>query len=238
MNSASNRLKRTLQIAMALALAGIALPGASQQSQTAQKTEKQPPALIHSLSGLDLFQAYCAPCHGLDGRGTGPVAPVLKSKVPDLTLLTRNYHGQFPAPYVRQVITGELAVMGHGSREMPVWGPIFHQVENDMDWGDVRVTNLMSYLMKIQSTTPAKIPSGEELYQQDCAVCHGSDLKGTSGVPEPYRPPPDLTMLTRKHGGTFPTTYVTNVVETGSTIPAHGPTEMPIWGTDFTRDQW
>jgi len=38
----------------------------------------------------------------------------------------------------------------HGSREMPVWGPIFHQVEEDRDYGAIRVGNLLKYLESIQ----------------------------------------------------------------------------------------
>ncbi len=231
-------LERGLQLTLALALIAFALPGTSRQTKTAPNGDKQSPQLIRSLRGPDMYRAYCAACHGLDGRGTGPTASALKAKVPDLTLLKKNYHGQFPIAYVRQVIQGDLVMGAHGTREMPIWGPIFHQVESDMDWGNVRVSNLIDYLQSIQSSTPSRIPSGEELYEQDCAICHGKDLKGTGGVPEPYREPPDLTTLARKHGGTFPATYVRNVVETGSTIPAHGPAEMPIWGTDFVRDEW
>jgi hypothetical protein len=45
--------------------------------------------------------------------------------------------------------------------------------------------------------------------------------------------PPDLTTLARRHGGKFPDAYVSNVLRNGVTMPAHGPAEMPIWGTDF-----
>ena len=38
----------------------------------------------------------------------------------------------------------------HGSRDMPVWGPIFHQIENDQDFGNVRLQNLIKYLESIQ----------------------------------------------------------------------------------------
>jgi folate-dependent phosphoribosylglycinamide formyltransferase PurN len=42
-------------------------------------------------------------------------------------------------------------IASHGSREMPVWGPIFHQVEEDVDRGNVRVENLVTYLESIQT---------------------------------------------------------------------------------------
>jgi mono/diheme cytochrome c family protein len=81
------------------------------------------------------------------------------------------------------------------------------------------------------------VPSGAELYSRHCVACHGTDLTGTGPFPAPYRTPPDLTTLTRRHRGKFPFTYVSKVLRNGVTLPAHGPAEMPVWGSDFaTRD--
>lgn len=85
---------------------------------------------------------------------------------------------------------------------------------------------------KAQATLPNS-PTGAELYKKHCAVCHGNDLKGVSPVPAPYRVPPDLTTLGRRHGGIFPDAYVADVLRNGVIMPAHGPAQMPIWGTDF-----
>jgi mono/diheme cytochrome c family protein len=81
--------------------------------------------------------------------------------------------------------------------------------------------------------TSSSSPSGVALYKQHCAVCHGEDLKGNGPFPPPYRVPPDLTTLARRHGGKFPEAYVKNVLRNGVKMPAHGPAEMPVWGTDF-----
>jgi mono/diheme cytochrome c family protein len=86
--------------------------------------------------------------------------------------------------------------------------------------------------------TQAKVsdsPTGAELYKQHCEVCHGIDLKGVGPVPAPYRVPPDLTLLAQHHGGKFPDSYVREVLRNGVTMPAHGPAEMPTWGTEFTE---
>jgi mono/diheme cytochrome c family protein len=106
-----------------------------------------------------LFQAYCAVCHGVDARGGGPAASSLKARVPDLTLLERRNGGEFPTARVRQIILGDAVVAAHGSREMPIWAPVFHQVEGDMDWGNVRLENLVKYLESIQSGRDPKAPS-------------------------------------------------------------------------------
>jgi mono/diheme cytochrome c family protein len=114
------------------------------------RTRSQYERLIYSVKGPDLFRAHCAACHGSDGKGGGPVAPALKANVPDLTVLAKNNGGKFPSAHVRKLIDGEEVSISHGSREMPVWGPIFHQIEADQDFGNVRLDNLTKYLESIQ----------------------------------------------------------------------------------------
>ncbi len=106
--------------------------------------------LIYSLKGADLFRVYCASCHGREGRGDGPVAAALNSKVPDLTTIENRRGGIFPEKWLRELIGGDQSVLAHGTREMPIWGPIFHQIENDHDYGEVRMQNLIGYLRSIQ----------------------------------------------------------------------------------------
>ncbi|MGH9679761.1 MAG: c-type cytochrome [Candidatus Acidiferrales bacterium] len=107
--------------------------------------------MIYSVKGPDLFHAYCAPCHGLDGKGGGPVARDLKTRPADLTALAKKSGGKFPAERVRKIISGdEPTLISHGTREMPIWGPIFHQIEEDQDFGNIRLSNLSKYLESIQ----------------------------------------------------------------------------------------
>jgi mono/diheme cytochrome c family protein len=79
----------------------------------------------------------------------------------------------------------------------------------------------------------ASAPSGALLYNQHCAACHGTDLSGAGPFPPPYRTPPDLTTLTLRHGGKFPLAYVSKILRNGVTLPAHGPAQMPVWGSEF-----
>ena len=214
---------------LALAICGqsVAAPAAPAQTQPQSQSE----GLIYSLKGPDLFRAYCSPCHGATGKGDGPAAPALRASVPDLTLLARKNGGHFPTSRVERIISGDDILASHGSREMPIWGPVFHQIEDDRDYGNVRLQNLVKYLAAIQ----LPVESGSELYAVHCAVCHGNDLRGGTSdpPPPPYRVPPDLTMLARRHGGKFPEAYVSHVLRNGVMMPAHGPAEMPIWGEDF-----
>jgi mono/diheme cytochrome c family protein len=212
----------------------------SQVRDSTGTSSEQLPPLIRSMEGPDLFRAYCAPCHGIDGKGHGPAAVALKSHPADLTALARNNHGQFPLDLVRTTITGEKVLASHGSREMPIWGPVFHQVEADVDRGHVRMDNLVKYLESIQDiNTGASKPkpisqtfgaggiSGAKLFQQNCAVCHATGVNAPE-VPSPFRTPPDLATLAQRHGGKFPEAYVSDILRSGIAMPAHGPAEMPI----------
>jgi hypothetical protein len=86
----------------------------------------------------------------VDGRGHGPVAPALKEPLPDLTTITRNNGGIFPSERVKDVISGDEVLLGHGSRDMPIWGQVFHQIENDRDYGYVRLQNVTEHLRSLQ----------------------------------------------------------------------------------------
>ena len=104
-----------------------------------------------ATSGKEMYLAYCAACHGREGKGDGPVAAALKTRPTDLTLLSERNHGRFPSVPVVNVITSSAGVPAHGSQEMPVWGPIFlamgHQHESE---ARLRVANLADYLKSLQ----------------------------------------------------------------------------------------
>lgn len=117
-------------------------------SAWAQNQDKK---LIDSIQGPALYKAYCASCHGLQGHGDGPVAKSLKVRVSDLTRIAAHNGGKFPRMRIEGIILGENVLPAHGTREMPLWGPIFSQVGADQDLGRVRVDNLARYIESIQT---------------------------------------------------------------------------------------
>lgn len=137
-------------LALLTTLATIAAGSMSSDDKAKTQQDAKLEHLIPSLKGPDLFHAYCASCHGTDAKGEGPVAPALNSKVPDLTTIAKRNGGLFPEAKLRNIIAGDEAVVAHGSREMPIWGPIFHQIEQDRDYGNIRMKNLIEYLRAIQ----------------------------------------------------------------------------------------
>jgi mono/diheme cytochrome c family protein len=85
-----------------------------------------------SYSGDQLFQRFCASCHGKAGYGDGPVSASFTVEIPDLTRLAQRSGRRFPADRVREIIDGRAVLPAHGTRPMPVWGYEFEaQVPED-----------------------------------------------------------------------------------------------------------
>jgi mono/diheme cytochrome c family protein len=122
---------------------------ANPQAQPAAGSEER--RLIDSLEGQALYREYCAVCHGESGKGDGPMSHALKAQPADLTRIAARNGGKYPLEKVERVISGESAIeAGHGTREMPLWGPIFSQIAWDQDLGRVRILNLAKYIEKLQ----------------------------------------------------------------------------------------
>ena len=112
----------------------------------------QQPLIIKSLAGRDLFDFYCATCHGRDAKGTGPTAKALRVPPPDLTLLTARNGGVFPDSRVESLIAdGSTIVPAHGSREMPIWAPIFSGLDPNDHLNRLRLRNIVDFLASIQA---------------------------------------------------------------------------------------
>lgn len=71
------------------------------------------------------YETYCAVCHGKDGKGGGPFSMLVTKKVPDLTLMQKNNGGVFPFAETYNVISADVELPGHGTREMPIWGDVY-----------------------------------------------------------------------------------------------------------------
>lgn len=110
------------------------------------------------LSGGKLeYQYYCASCHGTDGKGSGPMANMLKVTPADLTQLSKKHEGKFPFWKVYRIIDGREPILsGHGTREMPIWGDRFQLEAAGAGAADAslvrgRIFQLVHYLQSIQA---------------------------------------------------------------------------------------
>lgn len=134
-----------------LAACGVLLVGSLAVAQSSGKKKANETPLISSIQGPALSMAYCASCHGTDLKGDGPMAKSLKVKPADLTRIAARNGGTFPLMRIERIISGEdQPPSGHGTSKMPVWGPIFSHVDEDLDLGRVRIDNLARYLRDIQ----------------------------------------------------------------------------------------
>ncbi|HMK86216.1 MAG TPA: c-type cytochrome [Steroidobacteraceae bacterium] len=101
-----------------------------------------------TMSGAQLYQEFCATCHGRSAHGDGPVARTLKQQVPDLTLIAKRRGGVFPREVIHQFIDGRSMPRAHGTSEMPVWGWEFYGYEGEDATRRRRVAELIDQLVE------------------------------------------------------------------------------------------
>lgn len=97
-------------------------------------------------NGTQMYANYCAPCHGMDGKGNGPVASEMKQRPTDLSVISKNNGGVFPDGKVAAMLKFGTPIPAHGTAQMPIWGQLFgNSIERDL-----RVRNLVSYIRDLQ----------------------------------------------------------------------------------------
>jgi mono/diheme cytochrome c family protein len=146
-------IKKLILIFIALIVCACTVAAQSQTQDQPQKVIKHVPVKSTSpVSGKEMYTAYCAVCHGIEGKGGGPAASALKVPPTDLTLLSKNNGGKYPALKVTSSIRNESDLPAHGSKEMPVWGALFWSMSSGHE-SEVqqRVANLTHYIESLQA---------------------------------------------------------------------------------------
>jgi mono/diheme cytochrome c family protein len=148
----SHKLRETIMTMRCSAVFGVlilAVCAAGAQDKPAVKGLPAPTSV--AASGKQTYTHYCASCHGVNARGDGPAAFVLKTPPPDLTTLAKRHNGKFPYDYVFDVLRFGTRIVSHGSSDMPIWGPIFGSMDG-YDEFEVRkrVKDLSDYLASLQ----------------------------------------------------------------------------------------
>jgi len=89
-------------------------------------------------------------------------------------------------------------------------------------------SNKGKILIPVDRTDPT---NGKQMFVNYCAPCHGTDGRGYGpAAPALKVQPVNLTTLARVNHGKFPDAHLSAVLQGGSTLPAHGSAEMPVWG--------
>ena len=122
------------------------------QNESRPVVQKTPVGRTSASSGKEMYRAYCAACHGTDGKGDGPASEALKSRPLDLTNLAKRNGGKFPELRVFGAINGDLHITAHGSKDMPTWGVVFGQMDGtDVARVNLRIRNLTKYIESFQA---------------------------------------------------------------------------------------
>ncbi len=130
-----------------------------------------PPA----FEGRALYVSYCQLCHGVSGKGDGPLAKAMKIEPADLTTTVRSRSDTILTKIItgdgRQTITGRDR---HNllSDTMPEWKDIFSEAQ---------VKSLIAFLRFLGTSKHELMGNpkvGFEIYQEYCKVCHGEEGDG------------------------------------------------------------
>ncbi|MEN8167194.1 MAG: c-type cytochrome [Pseudomonadota bacterium] len=130
-----------------------------------------PPA----YEGRGLYVSHCQLCHGIRGKGDGPLAKAMKITPANLTTTVRSRSDTILMKIItgkgRQTITGRDR---HNllSDAMPEWKDIFSESQ---------LMSLIAYLRFLGNTKHDLMGDpkvGLQLYQEYCQVCHGVEGDG------------------------------------------------------------
>jgi mono/diheme cytochrome c family protein len=117
-----------------------------------------PRALAQTIPGEKDYKNNCAVCHGPTGKGDGEAVYVLTALKPgNLTVLSKNNHGEFPTQEIYQAIDGRDDIAAHhlGERRMPTWGTNWQLGEGEPNPTSEanthkRIQDLVSYIKTLQ----------------------------------------------------------------------------------------
>ena len=110
------------------------------------------PQTTQISEGKQTYDAYCAACHGAEGKGDGKLGKSLQKRPADLTQLSKKNQGQFPTETVAKLIDRRTGDEAHLKRDMPVWGDVFSKSQTSTGPEDVkaRIDALVKYLETMQ----------------------------------------------------------------------------------------
>lgn len=178
-----------------------------------------------TVSGEALYQNLCAECHGSNAQGgvaPSPYDPASQWPSPNLTNIVARNEGNPNILDIRAYIEVTLHE-GRPGTPMPAWGQGAGGPLTDAEIDNITTWILANQVDEVADATSASNVSGEELYQENCAKCHGPDLLGPTAEGEQARPGPSLVRVMERHTEQS----ILGILQRGIYVP--GGTKMPPW---------
>lgn len=183
------------RVGMTGATVDLRLPPAQEVEIPLVTDENERPIVPDAIEGKKVFDANCAVCHGANGDGSGPMAATLVA--PDKDVLTAllgvfhielhrpplpskpiNFHNRDLEAVITPAIMYETVTGGRPHTAMPAFGPgASFGANKAQDLTNAERWDANVYEMMFR-TTPAELSAAKQLYDQQCAACHGVNGDG------------------------------------------------------------
>lgn len=189
--------------------------------------------------GRNEFAAACSSCHGENAQGGFAAHPDPAISAPWPAPRLNNIAARYKDSALLKTTTLrdfmiQTVMRGRPGTPMPAWSTGFSGAMND-----AQIESIVDYLLSIQT---GELPeaeafvgaSGTDLFQNNCARCHGADATGYIG--------PDLTGVFARFGASADDPVATaeaikaikHTIINGRSVPASVP--MPAWGLSLSED--
>ncbi len=182
--------------------------------------------------GRLLFADACAQCHGADGGGGSAAHPDpdvdAPWPAPPLNNIVARYEDDERFSTDQEIVRfiTETVKQGRPGTPMPPWLSFYGGGFNEQ-----QVESIVRYVLSIQTGEEPELQAfegadGEEIFQANCARCHGQDARGGLA--------PDLRVAFDRHGGEDAEEAIRSIIENGIRVP--NGTDMPRWENRLSED--
>lgn len=169
--------------AVATMVMAIWLPGYWLREPTRLDNKRAAFEAAEVAEGEELYASLCAQCHGQDGEGLPRLVPLNGEQVnvaePPLKYIWSRYRAAMRSDDEIYQLVYEAIAKGRPGTVMPTWLVAYGGSLNS-----AQVENVILYIQSIQDEYPEPDAdaTGEELFDANCAICHGPGGSGEGGV--------------------------------------------------------